>query len=326
MKKIVYLAAVLASGFLYSCGGSEKPTDTKDSSGLDSQKVNTGFVQEKGNGLFALAFNGLTFEVDATNAGRISAFTLDGKNILSGKEVNATNWGTSLWPSPQSAWGWPPSKELDVKPYKVVSRNEVSIELESEKDSLLGFIFKKNYHADSSDSSVVVTYTIVNGSNKKQSVAPWEISRVAPGGLTLYPTGKGQKQNLLSKLMTDKDGITWFDYDSATLNFKPSEVPKLIHDGAEGWLAQVSGDLLLIKKFTDVSPEKTAPGEGEIEFYANPDKSYIEIEQQGEYTALEAGQELKWEVKWYLRKLPAGVKAEAGIKELAAFIRKTIGK
>ncbi len=323
MKKIFYLlASIVMSGFLISCGGgADKATLLSDSTSVDTT---TKVLKDNGNGLFALVINDLYFEIDATNAGRISAFSLGGKNILSGKNINATNWGTSLWPSPQSAWGWPPSKELDVKPYKISNRSDNLIEVESEKDSLLGFVFKKQYSAILIDSSVVVTYTIINKSDKKQSVAPWEISRVASGGLTLYPTGKGAKQNLLSKLMVDEDGITWFDYDSSKMNFKPSDVPKLIHDGAEGWMAQVSGDIVLIKSFADVTPEKTAPGEGEIEFYANPDKSYIEIEQQGEYTALEPGKELQWQVKWYLRKLPAGIKAEIGNKELAAFIRATI--
>jgi hypothetical protein len=105
------------------------------------------------------------------------------------------------------------------------------------------------------------------------------------------------------------------------MNFKESEVPKLMHDGAEGWLAQVNGDLLFIKKFIDVTPEKTAPDEGEIEFYANPDKSYIEIEQQGEYTSLKPGASLIWEVKWYLRTLPANAKAEIGNEALVNYIR-----
>ncbi len=325
MKKLVYLlGAFFASGFLFSCGGAEKTTGTKDSTLVDSSKLATGIAQDKGNGIFTLSFNGLYFEADASNAGRISAYSLDGKNSLSGKEVNATNWGTSLWPSPQSAWGWPPSKELDVKAYKGGIVGPQTIELTSEKDSLLGFIFTKKYTALPEDSMVVVAYTIKNASEKKQSVAPWEISRVASGGLTFYPTGKGKKQNLLSGLTVDKEGITWFGYDSSKMNFKSSDVPKLMHDGAEGWLAQVSGDLVLIKKFKDVSVEKTAPGEGEIELYANPDKSYIEIEQQGEYTSLEPGASIIWEVKWYLRKLPTGVKAEVGSKELAAFVRATI--
>ena len=324
MKKIVFgLTILIVSGFLISCGGgAEKAIPPSDSTSVDSSSSK--ILKDKGNGLFALAFNDLYFEVDVANAGRISAFSLGAKNILSGKEVNSTNWGTSLWPSPQSAWGWPPSKELDVKAYSLGDLTDTSIEVISEKDSLLGFVFKKNYLAVLTDSSVLVTYTIVNNSTKKQSVAPWEISRVAPGGLTLYPTGKGKKQNLLSKLMVDKNGITWFDYDSSKMNFKPSDVPKLMHDGAEGWIAQVSGNIILIKSFKDVSIEKTAPGEGEIEFYANPDKSYIEIEQQGEYTALESGKELQWQVKWYLRKLPEGMKAEVGSKELAEFVRATI--
>lgn len=325
MKKIIYYLGVFcASGFLFSCGETEKATSISDSTAADTAAVSLYAPVDKGNGIFAFDFNGLYFEVDANNAGRISAFSLEDKNVLSTKEVNATNWGTSLWPSPQSAWGWPPSKELDVKGYTGGVKDALTIELVSDKDSLLGYVFTKTYKVSPEDSAVIVTYTITNGSDKKQSVAPWEISRVAPGGLTLYPTGKGKKQNLLAKLMADKDGITWFDYDSSKMNFKPSDVPKLMHDGAEGWMAQVNGDLVLIKKFNDVSVEKTAPGEGEIEFYANPDKSYIEIEQQGEYTELEPGKALQWEVKWYLRKLPAGAKAEVGNKELVSFIREAV--
>jgi len=68
-----------------------------------------------------------------------------------------------------------------------------------------------------------------------------------------------------------------------------------------------------------------APEEGEIELYANPDKSYIEIEQQGEYTTLIPGQSLTWEVKWYLRKLPKGIVAEPGNDKLIRYT-KSIGK
>ncbi len=322
MKKIVYSIQLLSISVLfYSCGAPEKATTLIDS----IASVNPYAPIDKGKGIFAFDFNGIYFEADANNAGRISIFSLGGKNMLSGKEINATNWGTSLWPSPQSAWGWPPSKELDVKPYKGGIKEDLqSIELISEQDSMLGIVFTKNYKVSPQDTSIVVTYTIMNNALKTQSLAPWEISRVAPGGLTLYPTGQGAKQNLLAKLMVDKEGITWFAYDSAAMNFKPSDVPKLMHDGAEGWLAQVNGGLLLIKKFVDVSVAKTAPGEGEIEFYANPDKSYIEIEQQGEYTSLEPGKSLNWEVKWYLRKLPEGVKAEVGNKALVEFIRSVV--
>jgi hypothetical protein len=321
-KPIHFLSILFAVGFLYSCGSPEKAITVVDSS--STIKISPYSPIDKGNRIFAFDFNGLYFEADANNAGRISVFSLNGKNILSGKDVNPTNWGTSLWPSPQSAWGWPPSKELDVKPYSGGAKDSLSIELVSDKDSLLGIVFTKNYKANPNDTSVTVTYTITNNSNKTQSLAAWEISRVAPGGLTLYPTGKGKKQNLLAALMKDKDGISWFDYDSTKMNFKASDVPKLMHDGAEGWLAQVNGDLVLIKKFVDVSVEKTAPGEGEIEFYANPDKSYIEIEQQGEYTPIEAGKSINWEVKWYLKKLPAGAKAEVGNKEVVAFIRSVV--
>jgi hypothetical protein len=318
MKQKHPLFIMLLAGLFCAC----ESTNTKEQQ-AESQTVSYAPV-DKGNGLYAFDFHNVYFEADAANGGRIRAFSYEGKNMLSAASVNAINWGTSLWPSPQSAWGWPPSQTLDAAPYNGGIKDDKTIELISEKDSLLGYVFTKTYQSSPQDTAILVTYTIANNSDRTQSVAPWEISRVAPGGLTLYPTGKGAKQHLLAGLTEDKNGITWFQYDFDKVQFKSSEVPKLIHDGAEGWLAQVNDGILMVKKFEDIPVEKTAPEEGEIEFYANPDQSYIEIEQQGPYTSLEPGQSLRWEVKWYLRKLPEGIVAEAGSESLAAYIRNLV--
>ncbi len=317
-KKLISACVLLSALYMASCDSKTTSSDTKGDSIITSVKP-----IDKGNGIFAFEFNGLYFETDASHAGRISAFGLNGKNFLTGKDVNPVNWGTSLWPSPQSAWGWPPSKQLDGLPYIGGIKDSLFIELTSQKDSLLGYVFKKEYKANPADSSVTITYTAINDSEKKQSLSLWEITRVAPGGLTIYPSGKTKKKGLLEPLTKDSLGITWFKYVTEKI---PSGdvVPKLLSDGSEGWMAQVNNGIILIKKFSDVPVEKTAPEEGEIELYANPDKSYIEIEQQGEYTALEPGKSLSWEIKWYLKTLPSGIDGTNANQALVDYIRKTV--
>jgi hypothetical protein len=275
---------------------------------------------DHGNGIYSIELFNLKFEVDAKAAGRISSFKLDGKEFLSGKQVNPDNWGSTFWPSPQSAWGWPPSEELDKNKYTggIV---ENSVVLSSEKDSKLGYIVKKEFLANTADTSITIKYSIVNHSDHDQSVSPWEITRIPPGGLTFFPKGKGDKNGKLAPLMKESNGMVWFPYQEDLI---PAGHEKLMCDGSEGWMAQINNDMVFIKKWKDVPFEKNAPGEGEVEIYANPDKSYIEIEPQGPYYLLAPNAGTNWEVKWYLRSLPKGLKVEVGNTELIDFVRGVI--
>jgi hypothetical protein len=307
-----FLFAVSIYTILTACCA-KKPESKEDGSA-----ISTVIIQKKGDSLYTLAFADLRATVDFKNGGRLESISLnEDESFLSGKKVNAGNWGTSLWPSPQSAWGWPPSQQLDNMTYTVIEdTNEVI--LKSHKDPKQAFIFIKAYKINTADTSLVVTYTILNDTTIAQKVAAWEISRVAPGGLTFYPSGSEVKRGQMAPLTKDSIGITWFKYDAATI---PAGVPKLLADGKEGWLAQVNRGYVLVKKFHDVADGKYAPEEGEIELYANPDHTYIEIEQQGEYAELKAGESLTYTVIWKLRKLPAGTNEEVGNSELASFVR-----
>ena len=55
-----------------------------------------------------------------------------------------------------------------------------------------------------------------------------------------------------------------------------------------------------MKKFQDLKAGEEAPAEAEIQIFANPGKTFVEIEEQGAYTTLKAGEELSWTVTWYL--------------------------
>ena len=274
-------------------------------------------IQQTGDSIYTLVYADLCATVDFKKGGRLESLSLGGYSFLSGKKVNSGNWGTSLWPSPQSAWGWPPSMELDNMNYAILQDSNEVI-LKSRKDPKQGFVFTKAYKINTADTSLVITYTILNDTSISQKVAPWEISRVAPGGLTFYPSGVEAKRGQLAPLTKDSAGITWFNYDSARI---PEGVPKLLADGKEGWMAQVNNGYILVKKFQDVGDGKYAPEEGEIELYANPDRSYIEIEQQGEYAELMPGASINYVVIYKLRKLSDTSAVKIGNTDLITIAR-----
>ena len=96
---------------------------------------------------------------------------------------------------------------------------------------------------------------------------------------------------------------------------------KLFADGREGWLAHVDGDALLVKTFAVVPRDAHAPGEAQIEIYATPAHSYVEVEAQGPYETIAPGAALSWRVVWLVRRLPADVPRTVGSAPLLDFIR-----
>ena len=129
----------------------------------------------------------------------------------------------------------------------------------------------------------------------------------------------------LLPLMILKDSIAWFLYDASRLPVKGDR--QIYSDGAEGWLAEMNGRWLLVQQAPDITVEKTAPNEGEVELYASPVKKeigYVEIEHQGEYTSLEPGASTSWEVHWFLREIPMNISPIVGNKALINYIRQII--
>ena len=141
--------------------------------------------------VYTFTFGDTVFAVDAAKAGRIATFSLGGKNILTApKNSEDNNWGSTFWPSPQSAWSWPPPAEIDPGPYQPRVQG-ASLVLESPTFPLLGLAVSKRFSVDAQKAMVTVEYGIANQGEKPCSVGPWEITRVASGGLTFFPMGEG---------------------------------------------------------------------------------------------------------------------------------------
>ncbi len=256
----------------------------------------------------------LLFECIAEEGGLITKFMLNDKHLIS-QLTPGNQYGSTFWPSPQN-WAWPPSSSMPYlasRPYQAtVDANSHAIVLTSGIQRDMGLQFIKRFSPDLVNMAIDIRYTLRNISNDPVSVAPWEITRVTPGGVTFFPTGhKVFKSNLATK---DAVGLTWFLQPTQGA----SGDAKLYADGSDGWIAHATPDLVFIKTFADLPPAVRAPGEGEIEIYANA-STYQEIEQQGAYQTIQPGGEFHWDLKWFLRPLPADAEPVIGNQPLADF-------
>jgi hypothetical protein len=280
------------------------------------------------DGKWALDFGDLSFEVDPMVGARITTFKLGATNIL----VSATDtmsqyyWGSTLWISPEATkWMQPPPAELDRDPYTVVA-TDTSVTMTSAVNAKLGITISKTFSIDTKLGAVVIEYKLNNTTQAAVQMAPWEVTRVFPRGLTFFPKGPTAPTLSTGATMptTEMNNVIWFNYDMAAI----TKDSKLYADGSEGWVAHAADGLVFIKSFADVTADKLAPQEGDVELYANTDhpdiKRYVELETQGTYGDIAATASVSWKCSWFLRKLPAGVDAAPGNAPLAQFVRDTI--
>jgi len=274
-------------------------------------------------GRYVLRLGELELVVDPSIGGRVTRFSRAGANILTGPEVVADGegstpnmYGSTFWTSPQSTWGWPPEVAIDSAPLPARVDGAV-LELSSEAGEATGFSVRKRFWADADRNLISVEYTLQNR-RAEVPAAPWEISRVPREGLVFF-AARGAALPQSSLASTLQDGIAWVDIATA-----PAADSKLFQDGAEGWLAYVVQDLVLIKVFEDLSADAAAPGEAEIEVFVSGKHAYVELEQQGRYELPAAGGGSSWQVNWLLERLPADLDARLGSPALVEWVRSRV--
>jgi uncharacterized protein DUF4380 len=269
-------------------------------------------------GRHVLAWDDVRLEIDAATGARVTALRLGGRNLLSEPAADAGNFGSTFWPSPQSAWGWPPVAEIDHAPFRV-DVEPTAIAMRSAISPVLGVSVEKRFAADAGRGAVVFDFAIHNRSEAPTRLAPWQITRIPPGGLSLFPTGGGGDPPCPPSSLAVREalGVTWYAFDAAAV----TDHQKLFAEGREGWLAHVDGDALLVKTFAVVPRDAQAPGEAQIEIYATPAHTYVEIEAQGPYESIAPGAALSWRVVWLVRRLPPEIPRAVGSAPLLDFIR-----
>jgi hypothetical protein len=259
-------------------------------------------VSRLDEGQYVLSVGALQMQVDSNRGGRITRFARAGRSVLLGSDAQPEMYGSTFWTSPQNGaggWGWPPVVAVDSAPYTAVVEGDALV-LTGPVARIAGaeVAISKRFALDPLDETIAVTYTIHNLGSAPATFAPWEITRVPAGGVTFFPTGLVEEPLLGQLRALQRIGdITWFDW---AVSAPAAGDGKFSGDGREGWVAHCCGDLLLVKRFTDIAPGEQAPGEGEIEVYAEGDKCYEEVEQQGRYSSIAPASALTWTVRWAL--------------------------
>ena len=241
------------------------------------------------DGKFTIAVGQTTMTIDATRGGKILSYKLGDAEVLNqGRMPNS--FGSTFWTSPQNEWNWPPVAEYDSKPFQAEIVGDKLV-LTGDK-SRFGYSVRKEFTAVPKKDAISITYTIVNESGETRQVAPWEISRVPNDGVLFFVAPAVEPANNMVGLPFEfTQGAAWYVMDEARENRK-------INADGRGWLAYCAKGLLFVKKFQDLKAGQAAPAEAEIQAYANPGKTFVEIEEQGAYTTLAPGASVSWTVRW----------------------------
>ena len=263
-------------------------------------------------GKYVLEGGAFSLELDPAHGARITRLALAGQNLLTGPEVDALNYGSTFWPSPQQRWNWPPVPELDSDAYTVQVEGD-SLVCTSKAGMRAKVSVVKRVRA-SAAADVELVYSLKNEDSVPASWAPWEVTRVAAGGLSFFPSGERVVNAQLP--VVSQASATWYKHDAA----KVGAGLKLTADAADGFLAHVAGRTLFVKQFMDVPAAQQAPApEAEIAIYAAT--GYVELEPQGAYTTLMPGESLNWRVRWRLAEVPQDVAIEVGSSKLLELAR-----
>lgn len=259
-----------------------------------------------------LTMKNVSIGVDVAGGARIVSLKVEDREILGTAAIHPRFYGSSLWLSPEGKWKG--MGGLDAAPY--VKAGDGVLKLRSAPDTVRGFQFTKEIRLRPEDTAILIHYTITNTAAQSQEVAPWEVTRVPTGGLAFFPSGDWPALAKSDLTIRDSLGYTWYPYDTS------SKVrQKLFRHGARGWTAYVRDGILFVKRYPIIAVTQAAPGEENVEVYANPEKTYIELENQGAYQSLASGASLTYDVVWYARRMPLGMTAAVGNKALIAYVR-----
>ena len=162
---------------------------------------------------------------------------------------------------------------------------------------------------DSNRNHVHITHTITNCHSSPQTLAPWAISVMAPGGLAILPQEVFQPH--AERVLPVRPLVLWgytqmndprWTWGRRFIRLRQdtrATTPQKI--GARvtaGWAAYANGDRLFIKKFA-LDPEATYPDFGcNAELFTNP--RMLEVESLGPLKSLQPGESVFHEEEWHL--------------------------
>lgn len=265
-----------------------------------------------------LEVGNLTLRVAPAAGGRISSLLYQGQELLAQPSaLDADNWGSTLWVSPQESWGWPPPKSFDALPYKL-EQMSTSLVLTGPVDhEKTGLQIVKKIHLLGAD-RLRIDYALVNPSDQRKQSAAWEVTRVPIKGLVLFAQESTPLRWSFGGFPYQSYGdITWIDLRDSELSEGKLNV------NGRGWLAWVDGRTLLVKRFTDIEEKQQAPNEAELQIYISP-RGYMELEAQSAFDVIQPQESLSFSTEWQVLTLPAHIDVSVDSPSLLTFLQ-TLG-
>lgn len=265
-------------------------------------------------GLSLLSGN-LTLTVDPAAGGRVSSLRFGAQELLAqSSPLDATNWGSTLWISPQESWGWPPPESFDDLPYSTESQVQGLTLVGPVDEQKTGLQIIKQAHSMGGD-RFRMHYQLVNPGAVEKWSAAWEVTRVPIAGLVIFATETAPAWWSFGGFPIENfGGLTWIDLRASQLS-----EGKLNANG-RGWLAWVRGRTLFVKRFADLEAASQAPKEAELQVYISP-RGYMELEAQSAYQAIGPGESLDFETEWQVLTLPDSIEVDVDSPSLQTYLQ-----
>ena len=238
-----------------------------------------------------------------TAGGRLTHFSSLNRQHCEVLKSKGIQYGSTVWPSPQADWGWPPPSALDSDDYMQNSADTDSARLSSHICQQTYWSLDKQYAI--SQNSLKLDYRITNEHPNARDVAVWEISRhyaypVFFQAKTISINGEVAPDTVLQ----DSHGLTLYRYQRQLAQQKDAHAAghKLFAHGSSGFLMQILPDVIFVKRFSAITEEQAARGEAGIEIYGHgdPNEPYIELEHQNECALLAPGDHHQLNSVWNL--------------------------
>lgn len=230
--------------------------------------------------------------------------------------------GDKTWPAPQGwngnhQWPGPPDQVIDGGSYHVCHTLPDTLTVISELDPLTGLIVSRKISLGDHDTSLVVSSTFTNKSNKITYWAPWHITQLAvdvAGSLYIPLNQQSRYSHGFQVLFGDTNNPQWVRPSDDLLRVDyHGKVGKIGVDSTAGWLAFVAGNnAVFCQRFEpqldqlDKYPDQGATvecwtmGDGvAADFdWGTLGQRYLEAEVLSPMSALGPGEQKSLEVTW----------------------------
>ncbi len=295
LRPIILFSTILVL-LIWSC---ESPTTSTENGSTSSRQNAAKEIKENviaTTAIVELKFGSLVVKVDTAIGGRLASIGYEGEQMIkSSRDVKNLQWGSTVWPSPQSDWDWPPPVSMDQGAYQIKTQESNMLLLESEPNAYLGLTVKKRYHLRD-PRTIDITYQFFNEKDTTIKVGIWENTRVDYEGQISWATDTELKESTTN--MTDVADETRLVLEGQT------EKKKLFINSNKGWVAYQKNGVELKKTFPIIEKEKIAEGQAQIEIYIDPADNFAEIEEHGPYEELGPGGVATFRVRWSFKKMP----------------------